>query len=106
MEFDKTFHCNYATRLPLAHLDPSLAACFLCSSEDSFNSLCQRLRQDLIRPDTQPMFELCETRPPTWSPQVEEGAMALSAMALDDLEAESAGARQFDDSDEDFELLG
>ncbi|GLH05003.1 hypothetical protein R5R35_006187 [Gryllus longicercus] len=99
---DASYHCEFASRSHILHMDPSVAVCFLCQSEEEFDVLCQLIQQHLIEPEKQPLFELCYERPQQWSP-VDEGAeeaLGASCVALDDL------GRHFDDSDEDFELLG
>ncbi|PNF36803.1 hypothetical protein B7P43_G09615 [Cryptotermes secundus] len=87
----------------ILHMDPSVAACFFCSTEDEFNLLCKLIEERLVHPERQPLFELCKERPRHWSPLedgAEEALGATACMAFEDFE------RQFDDSDEGFELLG
>lgn len=99
---DASYHCQYASRMHVMHMDPSVAACFFCRTEDEFDLLC-RLIQERLQPEKQPLFELCSERPRHWSP-VEDGAEealgATACIAFEDLD------RQFDDSDDEFELLG
>lgn len=99
---DASYHCEFASRSHILHMDPSVAVCFLCKSEEEFDVLCQLIQQNLIEPEKQPLFELCYERPQQWSP--------VDEAAIDVLGASACGAlvlgRQFDDSDEDFELLG
>lgn len=101
--FDASYHCQYASRMHILHMDPSVAACFFCSTEDEFNLLCKLIEERLVHPERQPLFELCKERPRHWSPLedgAEEALGATACMAFEDFE------RQFDDSDEGFELLG
>ncbi|KAJ4436342.1 hypothetical protein ANN_18973 [Periplaneta americana] len=77
---DASYHCQYASRMHILHMDPSVAACFFCRTEDDFDLLC-RLIQERLQPEKQPLFELCSERPRHWSP-VEDGAEeALGATA-------------------------
>nr|CAD7461998.1 unnamed protein product [Timema tahoe] len=87
---DATYHCQYASRMHILQMDPSVAVCFFCSTEEEFDVLCRLIQERLVVPEKQPLFELCNERPQQWSPM------------QDTFEAD----RQFDDSDEDFELLG
>lgn len=99
---DSSYHCQYASRMHILHMDPSVAACFFCNTEDEFDLLCQLIENKLVRPEKQPLFELCNERPTQWSPLedgAEEALGATACMAFEDL-------RLFDDSDEEFELLG
>ncbi|XP_067007161.2 cysteine protease ATG4B [Anabrus simplex] len=100
---DESYHCEFASRSHILHMDPSVAACFLCRNEDDFDLLCQQIQESLIEQEKQPLFEICYERPHHWSPSedsVEEIQGATACLALEDID------RQFDDSDEDFELLG
>ncbi|PSN40264.1 Cysteine protease ATG4B [Blattella germanica] len=100
--FDNSYHCQYASRMHILHMDPSVAACFFCQTEEEFDTLCKLIQERLVQPEKQPLFELCNERPRHWSP-LEDGAeeaLGASCMAFEDFE------RQFDDSDDEFELLG
>lgn len=100
-EMDASYHCKYASRIPILSMDPSVAVCFLCRTVEDFEELCHTITESLMR-ESQPLFELCELRPPHWGPLVvdreSDGAVALSDFVDVD--------RQFDDSDEEFEILG
>lgn len=37
--------------------------CFYCGTEKEFDDLCNRLRQDVVAPQSAPLFELASTRP-------------------------------------------
>ena len=37
--------------------------CFICSSEKSFDDLCNRLRHDLVDTEKTPLLEIVSTRP-------------------------------------------
>ncbi|XP_047000119.1 cysteine protease ATG4B [Schistocerca americana] len=102
-EMDASYHCQYASRSHILHMDPSVAACFLCATEEEFESLCKQIKKKLIQNEKQPLFELCDERPNHWSPlddSAEEALGAMACYAYDDC------GRQFDDSDNEFELLG
>lgn len=121
---DNSYHCTSASRIHILGMDPSVAVCFLCPTEKDFDSLCSQIQQQLVLPERQPLFELCSERPNHWSPTQESSSSTASCSFLDDVvkyptkvAAAAAAAsdaacialdfdRQFDDSDEDFELLG
>ncbi|KAJ9586503.1 hypothetical protein L9F63_019861, partial [Diploptera punctata] len=100
---DSSYHCQYASRMHILHMDPSVAACFFCHTEEEFDTLCKLIQERLVEPEKQPLFELCNERPKHWSPMedgAEEALGATACMAFEDFD------RQFDDSDDEFELLG
>ncbi|XP_046402193.1 cysteine protease ATG4B [Ischnura elegans] len=117
---DGSYHCAFASRIHILGMDPSVAVCFFCPTEKDFDGLCSQIQQQIVRPERQPLFELCAdshwSSPPSSSASPaqcsrrDDSAVKLSAkaavvreaacIALDDFD------RQFDDSDEDFELLG
>ncbi|XP_063232810.1 cysteine protease ATG4B [Bacillus rossius redtenbacheri] len=100
---DATYHCQYASRMHILQMDPSVAVCFFCRTEKEFDELCRLIQERLVGPEKQPLFELSRDRPQQWSPVQEGAEEALGATAclpVDDVQ------RQFDDSDEDFEILG
>ncbi|KAL4715162.1 hypothetical protein ACJJTC_012209 [Scirpophaga incertulas] len=98
-EMDCTYHCKYASRIPILAMDPSVAVCFLCRTKSDFGELCETIEKSLMT-DGSPLFEMCETRPSHWGP-------------LDDIDLQNTSLftgyeevdRQFDDSDEGFEIL-
>jgi hypothetical protein len=58
-----------------------LSQCFFCNTEDEFDSLCQLIEKQLVRPEKQPLFELCTERPIQWSPLDDGAEEALGATA-------------------------
>lgn len=100
---DASYHVQYASRSHILHMDPSVAACFLCTSEGEFDSLCSSIRKKLIHKEKQPLFELCNDRPNEWFQYDEAAEEALGATACYTFDEYD---RQFDDSDGEFELLG
>lgn len=58
-----------------------LSQCFFCHTEDEFDSLCQLIEKQLVRPEKQPLFELCNERPRQWSPLEDGAEEALGATA-------------------------
>lgn len=57
--------------------------CFFCKTEIEFNELCQLIRDKLIAPEKQPLFEICNERPKQWSPSLDESAVeALGACSF------------------------
>ncbi|XP_043271670.1 cysteine protease ATG4B isoform X1 [Venturia canescens] len=119
IEMDSTYHCKTASRIPITGMDPSVALvsafsdslpccfsrCFFCPTEKDFKSLCRSMQDELISPEKQPLFEICAERPANWSPTEDIATEALgnTATKLFDLDPLD---RQYDTSDEDFELLG
>ncbi|XP_033218750.1 cysteine protease ATG4B [Belonocnema kinseyi] len=106
VDFDTTYHCKVASRIAITGMDPSVALCFFCETEKDFKSLCRSMQEKLIESEKQPLFELCAERPAHWSPAEDVMvAEALGAAASNLLEFEHLD-RQYDTSDEEFELLG
>ncbi|KAK3853654.1 hypothetical protein Pcinc_039814 [Petrolisthes cinctipes] len=98
-DIDTSYHCPLAQRMPFLHLDPSLALCFYCGTEKEFDDLCNRLRQDVVAPQSAPLFELASTRPHYMREDVNATLGAAAAcMDLEDHHLES-------DDDEEFEVL-
>jgi len=58
-----------------------LSQCFFCNTEDEFDLLCQLIENKLVRPEKQPLFELCNERPTQWSPLEDGAEEALGATA-------------------------
>lgn len=77
---DSSFHCPYLMHMDFESLDPSLALSFLCTSEEDYNDLVQRL-PSMIAASSPPLFELLEKRPkgfPKFVPYVgEDDALKL-----------------------------
>ncbi|XP_017494808.1 PREDICTED: cysteine protease ATG4A-like [Rhagoletis zephyria] len=77
---DVSYHCERASRLPIASLDPSLALCFLCTTEEDFDQWATLVMKKLVgggqqhsghsspekESQTQPLFEIMKERPPNW----------------------------------------
>lgn len=63
---DKSYHCKFASRMNISSMDPSVAVCFFCKTEDDFNDLCQNIKDVLIKPEKQPLFEVSYERPQEW----------------------------------------
>jgi len=102
---DDSYHCSVATRMDIFQLDPSIALCFYCRTEDEFDDLCQQFRKNLIELERQPLFELCTERPVHWQqPNLELMADVACARESESLLQEVD--RQFDTSDDEFEILG
>ncbi|XP_011306547.1 cysteine protease ATG4B [Fopius arisanus] len=105
VDLDQTYHCKAASRIPITGIDPSVALCFFCATEKEFKSLCRSMQNELITPEKQPLFELCAERPAHWSPLDDVATEALGITSSNVLDFERLD-RQYDTSDEDFELLG
>uniref|UniRef100_A0AC34FVU5 Cysteine protease n=1 Tax=Panagrolaimus sp. ES5 TaxID=591445 RepID=A0AC34FVU5_9BILA len=97
---DSSFHCPYLMHMDFDSLDPSLALSFLCTTEEDYNDLVQRL-PSMISASSPPLFELLDKRPkgfPKFVPYVGEED-ALKIKEFDDF-----GDPTFN-SDEEFEVL-
>ncbi|KAK0091529.1 hypothetical protein PV326_003078 [Microctonus aethiopoides] len=105
VDMDLTYHCHAASRIPITGIDPSVALCFFCATEKDFKSLCRSMQSELITPEKQPLFELCAERPVHWSPIDDVAIEALGITSSNLLDFEHTD-RQYDTSDEEFELLG
>lgn len=74
---DVSYHCERASRLPITSLDPSLALCFLCTTEEDFEQWAKLMMKKLVgspqreAEETQPLFEIMKERPANW-PNFEE----------------------------------
>ncbi|CAG2179040.1 unnamed protein product, partial [Oppiella nova] len=111
---DSTYHCPRASRMDISLLDPSIALCFYCDTEEEFDNWCQLTYKALILGEKQSLFELTKERPSHW-PSYEEqidantaivstGTSTLNSNTCESFtELEDANR---DDSDEEFELLG
>ncbi|XP_046676388.1 cysteine protease ATG4B-like [Homalodisca vitripennis] len=100
-KMDSSYHCSQANRLHILNMDPSVAVSFFCKTEAEFEGLCECIRVQMVTPDRKPLVELREEQREHWTPLDDTAADALGATALSFYED-----RQFDDSDDDFELLG
>ncbi|CAG9771796.1 unnamed protein product [Ceutorhynchus assimilis] len=89
-EADFSYHCKFAHRMSILTMDPSVAACFFCKTEEDFNDLCQNIKDDLIKPERQPLFEISYDKPKEWQPTTQD----LNALGLSD-----------QSDQEDFEIL-
>ncbi|XP_034941002.1 cysteine protease ATG4B isoform X2 [Chelonus insularis] len=105
VEMDFTYHCKTASRIPITGIDPSVALCFFCATEKEFKSLCRSMQSELIASEKQPLFELCAERPAHWSPVEDVATEALGITPSNLVDFEQLD-RQYDTSDEEFELLG
>lgn len=95
---DSSYHSPVSGRMDISQLDPSIALCFYFDTEAEFNNWCTQVQSHLILPEKQPLFELCKERPPHWpsyEPEVKSGPSFDFTLV----------ERQFDPSDEEFELL-
>jgi len=61
---DTSFHASRPGRLSLNKLDPSLALCFLCKTEEEFDQLCISMQEQLLAHTSTPLFEMLLERPP------------------------------------------
>lgn len=98
-EMDCTYHCKYASRIPILAMDPSVAVCFLCRTRSDFEELCATIESSVMQ-ESQALFEICERRPAHWGPLHHD--LDLQHNLFTEFEEVD---RQFDDSDEEFEIL-
>ncbi|VVC26697.1 Hypothetical protein CINCED_3A005857 [Cinara cedri] len=108
-KIDHSYHCQQINRLPILNMDPSIAACFLCQTENDFKELCHELKEHLVQSNQTPsqsLITICEERPSDWKLDSSSNLSSSSdnvAVSLSDLELTD---RKFlTDSDDDFELL-
>ncbi|XP_047544591.1 cysteine protease ATG4B [Vanessa atalanta] len=99
-EMDCTYHCKYASRIPMLSMDPSVAVCFLCRTKRDFDELCITIENKLMQ-ESQPLFEICEKRPAHWGPSINDIDLQNTTLFTEFEEVD----RQFDDSDDEFEIL-
>ncbi|KOC71204.1 Cysteine protease ATG4B [Habropoda laboriosa] len=78
IEMDATYHCKFASRIPITGIDPSVALCFFCATEKDFKSLCKSIQEELITSEKQPLLELCAERLAYWSPAEDVAAEAIA----------------------------
>lgn len=64
---DESYHLQKPGRMPFAAMDPSIAVCFYCPTEEDFDSLCSKLNESWSAAPL-PLFEICERRPMDWIP--------------------------------------
>ena len=114
---DISYHCERASRLPIAHLDPSISLCFLCRTEEDFDQWANLILKKLIQEEQQPLFEIMKERPANW-PMFEEDfdfntagpsniITRKSSSKLKDPNQPSNSTDTFTDleSDEDYEII-
>ncbi|KAL1491174.1 hypothetical protein ABEB36_011814 [Hypothenemus hampei] len=63
---DSTYHCRYTFRMNISNMDPSIAVCFFCKTEEEFNDLCVKIKENLVKEEKQPLFEICCEKPQEW----------------------------------------
>ncbi|XKL61028.1 hypothetical protein PGB90_008085 [Kerria lacca] len=106
-KIDNSYHCQYASRLHILQMDPSVAVCFLCREESEFDSLCELIKEKLLSTGKQPLFEICEERSDQWQMthshelKSESSNSSFSFNIVDICEPV-----QNENSDDDFEILG
>ncbi|XP_027195798.2 autophagy-related 4a [Dermatophagoides pteronyssinus] len=63
---DISYHCERPYRMSISLLDPSLSLCFFCKNEEEFNHWTRLTMEKLFHEQTQPLFEIMQTRPREW----------------------------------------
>uniref|UniRef100_A0A0K8TP81 Cysteine protease n=1 Tax=Tabanus bromius TaxID=304241 RepID=A0A0K8TP81_TABBR len=103
VEIDETYHQKYASRISFRQMDPSLALCFVCKTKQSFETLLDKLKND-INSGNQPLFEISKTKTIPWAPLLD--AAEGRFVSQDDFVELARGTRDHDEgSDEDFEII-
>lgn len=107
---DSSYHCSRASRMDISQLDPSIALCFYCDTEEEFDNWCHLVFKLLVYGEKQSLFELTKERPPHW-PHYEEHLDSTECVSSHS--TVNSGTESFTeleehdgDSDDDFELLG
>lgn len=100
---DESYHCAHASRMDISQLDPSVALCFYLSTEAEFDSWCNLAQKHLVCQMRQPLFEVTQERPAGWPPLEDEQKAQLEPQCLEFTVLEQD--RQFDTSDDEFEIL-
>ncbi|XP_050528847.1 cysteine protease ATG4B-like [Daktulosphaira vitifoliae] len=111
LKIDNSYHCQQVNRLPILNMDPSLAACFLCKTEDDFHLLCHELKVHLVQSDqaSQSLITICDDRPIDWTLDSSSNLSTLTTsyeavtVSLSNLELNDKKLQV--DSDDDFEIL-
>lgn len=98
-----SFHFRSIRRIPFSSMDPSMALGFLCETEESFERVCARLKQTVLR--TPPfMFEIYETVPQSWRSLAVEESFSDEGSSSNAMEQQrNVDPAQYDD---EFEILG
>lgn len=97
---DDSYHCPAANRMDFLMLDPSVALCFYCATEEEFDQLCEKIQRTIISQEATPLFEICQER--QWFEAHDYNYKTSdfnSDFQLMDRE------RTFDTSDDEYELL-
>lgn len=63
---DESYHVEKPGRMPFAAMDPSIAVCFYCRSEEDFDNLCLKLTER-FQTTPLPLFEISERRSSDWN---------------------------------------
>uniref|UniRef100_A0A7E4VLZ9 Cysteine protease n=1 Tax=Panagrellus redivivus TaxID=6233 RepID=A0A7E4VLZ9_PANRE len=100
---DSSYHCPYLMHMDFETLDPSLALSFLCTCEDDYTDLVQRL-PEILNASKPPLFDLLEKRPFGFPKFVPYTDFNDSKNINEVNEFEDFGDSKFN-SDEEFEVL-
>lgn len=101
IELDMTYHCKRASHMNILQMDPSVAVCFFCKTEAEFTDLIKNIKDRLILPEKQPLFEISIDRPTQWIPNLDltaEEALVSQVQAFD-------SSDPLNDSENEFEIL-
>jgi len=105
---DASYHIPHPGRISISGLDPSLALCFLCITEQEFDNLCINIQESLIEKCPTPLFEMMLERPAHMAHMygdksdmdgVPDDTTGKDYEQLDDT------TRKYDSDNEEFEIL-
>lgn len=102
---EETYHCPFASRMDFLQLDPSVALCFYCGTEEEFDDLCERVHRTISDEESTPLFEICKER--KWL-GMEAAATGMTCSVGGHSNGEFFvidSQRIFDGSDDEYELL-
>ncbi|PAV55951.1 hypothetical protein WR25_06057 [Diploscapter pachys] len=65
---DSSYHCDLLLYMDYEEVDPSLALCLFCESEEVFERTTKELKENVLTASKPPLFELLDQRPKGWPP--------------------------------------
>lgn len=104
---DSSYHLNRLSgRIDMSLLDPSLALCFLCTTEQEFDNLCIAIQEQLIEGCQTPIFEMMLERPPHLYQRLSEhNDINVTPDDTTGMDYEQLQERKYDSDNEEFEIL-
>jgi len=105
---DSTYHVPHPGRINISHLDPSLALCFLCITEQEFDNLCIAIQENLIERCQTPLFEMMLERPSHLYSRLASETNDINVVPDDNtgMDYEQLSEqRKYDSDNDEFEIL-